>query len=71
MKSQEEAVAAALAVDNAAEREREKEKEAVKRKLAMSKARRSSVAARRVSGGKPAVVRESKFPWAVLLDGHV
>ncbi|KAL7414611.1 hypothetical protein BDY24DRAFT_28888 [Mrakia frigida] len=38
--------------------EMEREKEAIKRKLAMSKARRSSVAGRRLSGGKAKPARE-------------
>ena len=61
VKGKEREVApAASKVDEAAEREKEKEKEAVKRKLAMSKARRSSVAGgRRVSGGKMPLPRES------------
>ena len=44
-----------------AEKEREREKEAIKRKLAMSKARRSSVAGRRLSGGKVQAAREFAF----------
>jgi len=44
-----------------AEREREKDKEAIKRKLAMSKARRSSVAGRRLSAGKAQAAREFCF----------
>lgn len=56
MKGKEKEVVAATTVDDASERE--KEKEAVRRKLAMSKAKRSSVAARRVSGGKPQVARK-------------